>query len=305
VPVLFDGAMGTMLYQKGIFLNRCFEEVCLSDPRLVLEVHGEYLDAGAEVLTANSWGAGIPKLKNSGLAEKLVQINERAVGLSRQAAEEAGRADSTFVAGSIGPLGVKIEPLGILKVKEAEDFFTEQAAILSKAGADLLILETFIDVRELAAAVRGVRKACGLPLIASLTVNSEGTSLYGTEPEVFTTEIDELGPDAIGLNCSEGPKIMLEAAEKMVKVTRRPLCVQPNAGVPLGVDGRNIYPTTPKYMAKYANDPFRGPHGGGMLWNHPRPHQGDGERDPGPLAQHPAPQGAPRHAEARRPARRP
>ena len=116
----------------------------------------------------------------------------------------------------------------------------------------MLILETFVDLRELAAAVRGARRACDLPLIASLTINNEGTSLYGTDPELFTARIDELAPDAIGLNCSEGPRVMLETAEKMVRVTRRPVCIQPNAGVPLNVNGRNIYPTTPAYMAKYA-----------------------------------------------------
>jgi len=244
--------MGTMLYQKGVFLNRSFEEVCLSDPKLVLGIHREYLDAGADVLTTNSWGAGLPKLRAAGLEEKFSSINERAVKLARQAIEEAGREDAVDVAGSIGPLGVSIEPLGRMSAAEAEDLFTRQAGALASAGADLLILETFVDLRELAAAVRGARRACDLPLIASLTINNEGTSLYGTDPELFTARIDELAPDAIGLNCSEGPRVMLETAEKMVRVTRRPVCIQPNAGVPLNVNGRNIYPTTPTYMAKYA-----------------------------------------------------
>lgn len=244
--------MGTMLYQKGVFLNRCFEEVCLSDPKLVLGIHREYLDAGVDVLTTNSWGAGLPKLRAAGLEEKFAQINERAVKLALQAAEMAGRQDSVHVAGSIGPLGVSIEPLGRMSAAEAEDLFQKQASALAAAGAELLILETFVDLRELEAAVRGARQGCDLPLIASLTINSEGTSLYGTDPELFTARIDELGPDAIGLNCSEGPRVMLETAEKMVRVTKRPLCIQPNAGVPLNVNGRNIYPTTPTYMAKYA-----------------------------------------------------
>ncbi len=250
--ILFDGAMGTMLYQKGVFLNRSFEEVCLSDPKLVLGIHHEYLEAGADVLTTNSWGAGLPKLRAAGLEEKFASINERAVKLARQAREEAGRENSVSVAGSIGPLGASIEPLGRMSAAEAEDLFEKQAAALAAAGADLLILETFVDLRELAAAVRGARRACDLPLIASITINNEGTSLYGTDPELFTTRMDELGPDAIGLNCSEGPRVMLETAEKMIRVTHRPLCIQPNAGVPLNVNGRNIYPTTPTYMAKYA-----------------------------------------------------
>jgi homocysteine S-methyltransferase len=250
--VLFDGAMGTLLYERGVFLNRSFEEVCLSDPRLVLGVHRDYLEAGVDVITTNSWGAGVPKLRAAGLAEKFGEINERAVALARQAIEEAGRGQSVSVAGSMGPLGVKIEPLGRMATAEAEGHFAAQAAVLAGAGADLLILETFVDVAELKAAIRGARKGCSLPLIASMTINNEGTSLYGTEPEIFTAELDELGPDALGLNCSEGPRVMLEGAERMIRVTHRPLCIQPNAGVPVNVDGRNIYQTTPKYMAKYA-----------------------------------------------------
>ncbi len=244
--------MGTMLYEKGVFFNRCFEEVCLSDPALVLEIHREYLDAGAEVLTTNSWGAGIPKLRAAGFVEKFAQINQKAVTLAKSARDEAGRTETVWIAGSIGPLGLKVEPLGALAVAEAEELFRQQASILAEAGADIIILETFVDLRELAAAIRGVRAACTLSLVASLTINADGTSIYGTEPEVFTSALDELAPDAIGLNCSEGPKMMLETAEKMVRVTQRPICVQPNAGMPIAVDGRNIYPTTPVYMAKYA-----------------------------------------------------
>jgi len=244
--------MGTMLYEKGVFLNRSFEEVCLSDPKLVLDIHRQYLEAGADVLTANSWGANIPKLRNAGLAEKFEDINTQAVMLAKQAVQESGRAGGVHVAGSMGPLGVKIEPLGALGADEAEELFRRQAEVLSRAGADLIVLETFVDVRELKAAIRGTKKACGLPIVASLTIGSDGTSLYGTAPETFTAEIEGLEPDAIGLNCTEGPKVMLEAAEKMVKVTRRPVCIQPNAGIPVNVDGRNFYQTTPKYMAKYA-----------------------------------------------------
>jgi homocysteine S-methyltransferase len=250
--ILFDGAMGTMLYEAGVFLNRSFEEVCLSEPRLVLDIHREYLNAGSHVITTNSWGAGIPKLRNAGLADKFEQINTQAVALARRAIEEAGRTDSVWIAGSIGPLGVRIEPLGALGTAEAEELFERQARHLAGSGADLIILETFVDITELAAALRAVRRACSLPVVASLTINSDGTSLYGTEPEVFTAEIDALGPDVIGLNCTEGPKVMLDTAERMIKVSRHPLCVQPNAGVPVNVDGRNIYQTTPKYMAKYA-----------------------------------------------------
>ncbi|HTZ52790.1 MAG TPA: bifunctional homocysteine S-methyltransferase/methylenetetrahydrofolate reductase [Spirochaetia bacterium] len=250
--MLFDGAMGTMLYERGVFLNRSFEEVCLSDPRLVLGIHREYLDAGADVITTNSWGAGILKLRAAGLVERFQEINRRAVELARQAVTDSGRSDSALVAGSIGPLGAMLAPLGTLSPADAEEMIGRQAEVLAAAGADLLVLETFVDVAELKAAVRAVRAACQLPLIASMTINADGTSPYGTEPEAFTAELDELAPDVIGLNCSEGPRSMLEAGEKMIHVTGHPLCIQPNAGVPVNVDGRNIYQTTPKYMAKYA-----------------------------------------------------
>jgi homocysteine S-methyltransferase len=241
-----------MLYERGIYLNRCFEEACLSDPRLVLGIHRDYLDAGADVITTNSWGAGLPKLRAAGLAEKMEEIVTRSVALARQAVEEAGRSSSAWIAGSIGPLGVKVHPVGTTAVAEAEAVFETQARMLADAGVDLIILETFVDVEELKAGIRSVRRACSAPLIASMTITGEGTSLYGTEPEVFTAEIDALGPDAVGLNCSEGPRAMLEGAERMLRVARGPLCIQPNAGVPVNIGGRNIYQTTPKYMAKYA-----------------------------------------------------
>ena len=241
-----------MLYERGVFLNRSFEEVCLTDPRMVVGIHREYLDAGADVITSNSWGAGIPKLRAAGLAEKFSEINGRAVELALQAVADAGRSDSTLVAGSIGPLGVNIAPIGPLGIEEAEELFARQASVLAAAGADLLILETFVDVVELKAAIRGVRRSCDRPVIACMTINAEGTSPYGTEPEIFTEEIQDLEPDVLGLNCSEGPRSMLDAAERMIKVARLPLCIQPNAGVPVNVEGRNIYQTTPKYMAKYA-----------------------------------------------------
>ena len=142
--ILFDGAMGTMLYERGVFLNRSFEEVCLSDPRLVVGIHRDYLDAGADVITTNSWGAGLPKLRAAGLAEKFSEINGRAVELARQAIEEAGRTDTVLVAGSMGPLGAMLEPIGAMSTDEAEELFARQASVLSAAGADLLILETFV-----------------------------------------------------------------------------------------------------------------------------------------------------------------
>ncbi len=244
--------MGTMLYERGIYLNRSFEEVCLADPSLVRGIHREYLEAGSEVITTNSWGAGIPKLRAAGIEDSFEPINRAAAAIARAAIEEAGTGRRVYVAGSIGPLGARIRPLGPLALAAAESFFERQASALASGGVDLIILETFVDVEELLAALRACRRATGLPIIASMTINAEGSSLLGSEPELFTSQIEELAPDAIGLNCSEGPKTMLDAAERMLRVTGLPLCVQPNAGAPANIEGRNIYRTTPSYVAKYA-----------------------------------------------------
>ncbi|MGE5487224.1 MAG: bifunctional homocysteine S-methyltransferase/methylenetetrahydrofolate reductase [bacterium] len=243
-----DGAMGTMLYSKGVFINRCFDELNLSAPNLVREVHEEYVRAGAEILETNTFGANRPRLAAFGFAERLREINHAGVKLAR---EVAGGA---FVAGSIGPLGLRIEPLGPTSFAEARAHFAEQAEALLEAGVDLLILETFANLNELREAILAAREAAGqeMVIVAQVTIDDFGKMPDGAEPATFTAKLDGWPVDAIGLNCSAGPKVMLETIERMAAHTTKPLVAMPNAGHPAHIEGRQIYLGSPEYMAQYA-----------------------------------------------------
>ncbi len=244
-----DGAMGTMLYSRGVFINRCFDEVNLSAPDLVRHIHREYVDAGAEILETNTYGANRVRLSGFGLAEKLASINEAGVKLAREASR-----GGAFVAGSVGPLGVHIEPLGPTSFAEARAVFREQVEALVAADIDLLVLETFTDLHELREAVFAAREAAGpdLVIVAMVAVDDFGTLLGGASPETFTREMDTWPADVIGLNCSVGPKTTLEAIEQMARFSAKPLSAMPNAGIPTRVEGRNMYLCSPEYMAQYA-----------------------------------------------------
>ena len=247
--VVADGAMGTMLYGKGIFINRCFDELNLSAPQLVKEVHQEYLKAGAEVLETNTFGSTRLHLSAFGFAEKLKAINEAGVRLAREAA-----CDKAYVAGAMGPLGTQIEPLGPLSFAEARDIFREQAAILVGAGVDLLILETFFELNELREAIYAAREAAGeeMVIVAQVTVEDDGNLRDGTSLETYTARLNEWPADVIGVNCSAGPKVVLEAIERMALLSAKPLSAMPNAGLPSNVEGRNIYLCSPEYLAQYS-----------------------------------------------------
>ncbi|HNX75374.1 MAG TPA: bifunctional homocysteine S-methyltransferase/methylenetetrahydrofolate reductase [Candidatus Rifleibacterium sp.] len=245
--VVFDGAMGTRLYEKGVYINRVYDELNLSQPTLIQEVHQEYLAAGAMVLETNSFGANRFKLTPHGLADKLEVINFQAAKLAREVAGE-----KAWVAGSIGPLGVRLEPWGKTSVEEAEAAFTEQARGLLAGGVDIFILETFYDLNEIHQAIIAVRKLTDKPIIASMTINEDGNALYGTSVDVFTPKLEMWGADVIGLNCSVGPKTMFDAMEKMRALTTLSLIAQPNAGLPRVVDGRMIYLCNPEYFGEYA-----------------------------------------------------
>ena len=242
-----DGAMGTMLYAKGIFLNRCFDELNLSTPDLVAEVHREYVRAGADILETNTFGANRFKLASFGLADKTRAINTQGARIARHAAR-----DAAWVAGSIGPLGMRIEPWGRTSIAEAEDAFREQAVALADGGVDLFMLETFRDLAELTAAIRALRSVSPLPIVAQMTTEVDGASLDGTPTEQFTPELEKAGADVIGVNCSVGPAAMLETIESMARVSNARLIAQPNAGRPRDVEGRNLYLCSPDYMATYA-----------------------------------------------------
>jgi len=247
--VVADGAMGTMLYGKGIFINRCFDELNLSAPQLVKEVHQEYLKAGAEVLETNTFGSTRLHLSAFGFGEKLKAINEAGVRLAREAA-----GDKAYVAGAMGPLGTQIEPLGPLSFAEARDIFREQAAILVGAGVDLLILETFFELNELREAIYAAREAAGeeMVIVAQVTVEDDGTLRDGTSLETYTARLSEWPADVIGVNCSAGPKVVLETIERMAQLSAKPLSAMPNAGLPSNVEGRNIYLCSPEYLAQYS-----------------------------------------------------
>ena len=242
-----DGAMGTMLYGRGVFLNVCYDELNLRQPELVAGIHREYVRAGADIIETNTFGANPVKLATHGLAPETERINAAAAGLAREAA-----GDRAVVIGAIGPLGVRLEPFGELSVAEARSAFLRQARGLVDGGVSGFVLETFSDVHELAAALEAVREASDLPVIAQMTVGTDGKTHYGTDPEVFGPEIEALGADVIGVNCSVGPHGVLEAVEKLVRVVTVPISAQPNAGLPREVGDRKIYMASPEYMASYA-----------------------------------------------------
>jgi methionine synthase I (cobalamin-dependent)/5,10-methylenetetrahydrofolate reductase len=242
-----DGAMGTMLYSRGVFINKSFDAMNLTQGDLVQSVHDEYVRAGADILETNTFGANRIKLGSFGLGDKLRDINAAGVALARKAAR--GQA---YVAGSIGPLGIRIEPWGKTGVDEAREFFREQAQALADAQVDLFILETFRDLNEMCAAIDAVRLVSDLPIVAQMTTEEDGNTLDGTPPERFAPELEKHGATIIGVNCAVGPAPMLETIERMETVTRLRLSAQPNAGKPRDVEGRNIYLCSPEYMASYA-----------------------------------------------------
>jgi homocysteine S-methyltransferase len=246
--VVADGAMGTMLYAKGIFINRCFDELNLSAAQLVKEIHQEYVKAGADLIETNTFGSNRVRLAAFGFAEKLRAINRAGVTLARDAAGE-----KAFVGGAIGPLGTQIEPLGPMSFAEARAVFKEQADALIAAGVDALVLETFYELSELREAIYAAREAAGpeMVVVAQVTVNDDGTLRDGTSPETLTRSLNEWPVDVIGVNCSAGPKVVLETIEKMIPHTTKPLSAMPNAGQPATVEGRNIYLCSPEYMAQY------------------------------------------------------
>ncbi len=245
--VLFDGAMGTVLYQKGVFINRCFDELVLVQPDLIREVHQAYASAGAQILETNTFGANRTKLVAYGLGNQVVAINRRAAELAREAAGQ-----ERYVAGAVGPLGLRLEPYGPTSFEEAREIFSEQIRGLVEGGVDVIVLETFADLSEMEQALRAAREVCDLPVVAQMTIGEDGSTAYGAPPQLIARKLDAWGAEVIGLNCSVGPAKLLEAIEAMRLVTDKPLSAQPNAGLPREVEGRKIYLSSPEYHATYA-----------------------------------------------------
>ena len=254
-PLLADGAMGTVLYARGIFINRCYDELNLSDPGLILSVHEEYLQAGAEILETNTFGANRLRLARHGLAGKVAEINVAGARLARQAVTnlKAKQGSEAWVAGSIGPLGVRLEPLGKTGLDEARSAFAEQMQILVDGGVDLLIIETMPALNEARVALEAAHSvAPDLPVMVMVTVDDEGSCLDGSSPQQAAALLTEWGASAVGVNCSTGPTTVLTAIEAMRPATTLPLVAMPNAGMPRAVEGRNIYLCSPEYMASFA-----------------------------------------------------
>src|SRR3954463_11211137 len=248
--VVFDGAMGTMLYSRGVFINQCYDELNVRAPDLVREVHRAYVKAGAEVLETNSFGANRLKLAQFGLAAQTRELNQKAAELAREAANEG---TEVLVAGAVGPLGVRLEPYGSTSADEAQAIFREQMEGLKAGGADLFILETFSDLHEIGQAILAARAVDpAMPVVAQMTIGVDGLTPYGATPEDVARALDRFGADVIGLNCSVGPQAILDAIEKMAPLTRKKLSAQPNAGMPRDVGGRSMYMASPEYMASYA-----------------------------------------------------
>ncbi|MFV1986856.1 MAG: bifunctional homocysteine S-methyltransferase/methylenetetrahydrofolate reductase [Gemmatimonadota bacterium] len=244
---VMDGAMGTVLYQRGVFVNVCYDELCLTQPDVVLGVHADYVRAGAELIETNTFGANPIKLSAFGLDGRTEEINESAADLARKAG-----GDRAAVLGAIGPLGIRIEPWGPTSIDEAADLFARQAAGLAEGGVDGFILETFSDVEEIAQAVRAVRRVAGYaPVFAQMTFGEDGFTAYGTTIETIVEQLEALEVDVVGLNCSVGPSAMLAGVERMVAVADRPVSALPNAGLPRDVGDRKIYLASPEYMARY------------------------------------------------------
>lgn len=253
--VLCDGAMGTMLYSCGVFINRCYDELNLSQPDTVRSVHEQYLQAGAEVIETNTFGANRFRLDHFGLTEKLREINMAGARIARQCVDAIGekQGSKAFVAGAVGSLGVKLEPAGDVTLGEARAVFAEQIAALAAGGVDLLILETMMSVAEAEQAVLAARDAAPqLKVAVLMTVDEQANCLDGTSPEEAAQRLTKIGADAIGCNCSSGPAIVLTVIERMRAATDLPLVAMPNAGMPRNVEGRNIYLTSPEYMASFA-----------------------------------------------------
>jgi methionine synthase / methylenetetrahydrofolate reductase(NADPH) len=252
--VLCDGAMGTMLYERGVFIHRCYDELNLSQPDLIRAIHEEYLQAGAEIIETNTFGGNRFRLQRHGLQDKVRDINLAGARIARHAADQIREKQATqaYVAGAVGPIGVQIEPLGKVSFEEARAAFAEQIRALAEGGVDLLIVETMTSLSEVHQAILAAREAAPeLPILAMMTIDEEGNTLDGSSPEVAAKKLTEWGADAVGCNCSAGPATILSAIERMRTATTLPLVAMPNAGMPRAVDGRNIYLCSPEYMASF------------------------------------------------------
>ncbi len=252
--LICDGAMGTQLYEKGITFDHCFDEINLSHPQMVKDIHAAYIDAGADIIETNTFGANRFRLTHHGLEDKLEEINRTAVTLAKEVAlsKRAQWNRPVFVAGSVGPLGKPLEPIGKIKHDEARAYFAEQIRILADSGVDLIMIETISDIEEAKEAVKAAREVSKLPVVAQMSYSEEGKTLMGNKPLEVVHTLRSLGADVVGANCSVGPQVLLEVLEKMNQAEDTFFSIQPNAGLPRYVGGRYIYLASPDYFGEYA-----------------------------------------------------
>jgi methionine synthase / methylenetetrahydrofolate reductase(NADPH) len=241
-----DGGMGTLLHERGISFETCFDSLCLDNPDIVLSIHRDYIDAGVDLIETNSFGANAIRLKRFGLESKTRLINREAARVARSAREEMGR--DILIAGSIGPTGRRMIQIDHPMYDEIFAAFGEQVDGLLEGGVDLIILETFTDLSEIRIAVDAVRSRCHLPVVAQMTFSYDALTAIGISPATVAESLDKLDVDMIGANCSVGPQPLIDVIQQMGEKTTKPLSVMPNAGLPRYVDGRYLYYTSPEYF---------------------------------------------------------
>jgi homocysteine S-methyltransferase len=253
IPVLMDGGMGTMLNSRGVSFEECFDALNIQNPALIEEIHRTYIEAGAQIILTNTFGANRYKLAEHGLADKVAEINRAGVETARRVV--LASLKDVLVAGDVGPLGVRLAPFGRVQPEQARQVFKEQIEALCAAGADLLAIETISDLNEIREAVSAARQVCELPVIASMTFTRDDRTLLGDTPEKVAQTLHEAGVDVVGVNCSSGPAQLLRILKKMHNaVPEARFSAKPNAGWPERVGGRIMYPASPDYFGEYARN---------------------------------------------------
>jgi homocysteine S-methyltransferase len=251
-PVIFDGAMGTLLHDRGVEIDACFDELNLLDPGMVGEIHRDYIQAGAEVIKTNTFGANRTRLERHGFDDRVREINQSAVNLARRVVDASFR--NVMIAGDVGPLGVPLAPFGRIQTEDAFEVYLEQVEALIDAGVDLILIETMVDVYAVREAVRAVHQVDpGMPVIASMTFTRDRRTLLGNTPREVAEKFSEMRVDVIGVNCSGGPQQLLRILRQMKQtLPEARFSVMPNAGFPEKVGGRIMYPAGPDYFHDYA-----------------------------------------------------
>jgi homocysteine S-methyltransferase len=250
-PIIGDGAMGTELHNRGAAFNQCFDELNITDPGMVADIHRAYLEAGAQIIQTNTFGANRYKLREHGLEDQVLEINKAAAELARKAVKDSGK--DALVAGDVGPLGVRLAPFGRVQPEQARQAFEEQTKGLVEGGVDLIIIETMTDLYEVREAVLASKEISDLPIVASMTFTRDDRTLLGDDPKKVAETIHEAGADVIGINCSGGPAQLLRILKQMQEaVADGRFSVMPNAGWPEQVSGRIMYPAGPDYFGEYA-----------------------------------------------------